>query len=349
MKHSNFELNNWKKLRSGKLEWSIFHTRAKIITAIRKFFESNGFLEIEPPYLTPYPTLDSNIYSIQVSIHDQKGIQRPFFLHTSPEHAMKKLLAAGAEQIFFLGKVFRDRETTALHNPEFTMVEWYRINATYKDIQKDTEELIRFIALELFAKEEIIYQKKKIDLTAPWESVTIKNLFKQRANINLEENLTTESLKNAAASRNIKFALDDDWESLFFKIFLEKIEPTLGQTKPTFILDYPAQMGQMAKRKRKSTEWVERVELYIAGMELANGYSELTDPNEQKERFENEQKKKTISGTSKYPVDIELISALRMGIPPSAGIALGIDRLVMLFTDRKNIQDVLLFPLHQYI
>ena len=114
--------------------------------------------------------------------------------------------------------------------------------------------------------------------------------------------------------------------------------------------EYSVAFGlQMAKRKRKSTEWVERVELYIAGMELANGYSELTDPNEQKERFENEQKKKTISGTSKYPVDIELISALRMGIPPSAGIALGIDRLVMLFTDRKNIQDVLLFPLHQYI
>ncbi len=348
MKDNNSELNNWEKLRSGKLEWSLFHTRAKIIRTIRTFFESKSFLEIEPPYLTPYPTLDSNIDSIKVALHDGKGIPHSFFLHTSPEHVMKKLLAAGAERIFFLGKVFRDREITPLHNPEFTMVEWYRTNATYVNIQKDTEELIRFIASELFAKEEIIYQGKKIDLRAPWERVTIKDLFKQRVNINLEENLTTELLKNAAVSCNIKFASDDDWESLFFRIFLEKIEPTLGKNKPTFVLDYPVRMGQMAKRKQKNPEWVERVELYIAGIELANGYSELLAPDEQKERFEREQKKRTASENSTYPIDAELISALRMGIPPSAGIALGIDRLVMFFTDRKNIQDVLLFPLHQY-
>lgn len=144
-------------------------------------------MEIDPPYLTPYPTLDSNIYSIKVLLRDEKGIGQPFFLHTSPEHAMKKLLAAGAERIFFLGKVFRDREITFLHNPEFTMVEWYRTNASYRNIQKDTEDLIRFIACELSGKEQIIYQGKKIDLTALWERVTIKNLFRQKVNIDIEK------------------------------------------------------------------------------------------------------------------------------------------------------------------
>ena len=349
MEYKSLEPNNWEKLRSGQLEWSLFHTRAKIIRAVRSFFESRGFLEIEPPYLTPYPTLDSNIHSIKVLLKDEKGIQHPFFLHTSPEHAMKKLLAAGAERIFFLGKVFRDREITFLHNPEFTMVEWYRTNATYIDIQKDTEELIRFIARELLGEEKIIYQKNKIDLKTPWEKVTIKELFRQKVKINIGENLSTELLKKAATACGIKFTSNDDWESLFFRIFLEKIEPLLGREKPTFVLDYPIQMGQMAKRKRENPKWVERVELYIGGIELANGYTELLDPDEQKERFKKEQKQRTVSENSTYPIDTELISALKMGIPPSAGIALGIDRLVMLFTDKQNIQDVLLFPLHQYI
>lgn len=126
------------------------------------------------------------------------------------------------------------------------------------------------------------------------------------------------------------------------------MEPSLGKNKPTFVLDYPVQMEQMAKRKKKVSKWVERVELYVAGIELANGYTELIDPDEQMERFEREKKKRIVSEDSTYTIDTELISALKMGIPPSAGIALGIDRLVMLFTDKKNIQDVLLFPLHQY-
>jgi len=335
---------NWKKLAKGEMDWSVFHLRARTLQAIRSFFESRGFLEVDPPHLIPCPSFDSNIRSMEAYFCNEKGIRRRLFLHTSPEHAMKKLLAAGADRIFFLGKVFRDGELTSLHNPEFTMVEWYRAHATYHDIKKDTQDLIGFVADALFSTSAMEYQKEKIDLSPPWMQITVCDLFKTHAGIDLEKTQTTASLKNAASGLNIHFQAEDDWESLFFRIFLEKIEPKLGFPKPTFVMDYPLCMGQMAKKK--DGPWVERIELYIAGMELANGYSELTDPVEQRKRFKEEQKKKCEEHRHD-PLDEELISALEMGIPPCAGIALGVDRLVMLFTDRTDIQDVLLSPVHQ--
>ena len=339
---------NWQKLRSQEMDWSVFHLRSRIIQAVRSFFISHSYLEVDPPYLTPYPTLDSNIHSMETRFNDEAGNGHPLFLHTSPEHAMKKLLAAGADRIFFLGKVFRDRERTLLHNPEFSMVEWYRTEATYRDIQNDAQELICTIAREVLSTQHLLYQGKKIDLTPPWDSINLSDLFDQKIGIDIKEAQTLESLKEAAASCNIRFQPDDDWDTLFFRLFLEKIEPELGHPTPSFVLDYPLRMGLMAKRKEDNPEWVERVELYIAGLELANGYSELLDTEEQKRRFEEEQKKKMTELHKLYPVDTELLSALETGIPPSAGMALGVDRLVMLFTDKKDIQDVLLFPLHQW-
>ena len=151
------------------------------------------------------------------------------------------------------------------------------------------------------------------------------------------------------ANQSIRIGEKDDWVTIFFRIFLEKIEPKLGRTKPLFVMDYPAQMGMMAKRKESDPDWVERVELYIGGLELANGYSELTDPDEQQARFKEEQKLKKAEGQTDYPIDHELLSALRMGISPSAGMALGVDRLVMLMTDQTNIQNVILFPMHPWM
>ena len=340
--------SNWMKLRDREMDWTVFRLRARILRSIRRFFDSKGFLEIDAPLLTPCPTLDANIRSIQSVAHDNRNESKPMFLHTSPEHAMKKLLAAGADRIYFLGKVFRDGECTRLHNPEFTMLEWYRSEATYEDIINDTQEVVHAVANDVFDAEHLKYQGKKIDLSLPWDRITLRDLFVHETGIDLENYRTADSLKEAAASLDVHYQEDDDWETLFFRIFLEKIERKLGFPKPVFLLDYPLSMGLMARRKPENPRWVERAEIYIAGLECANGYSELTHPDEQKKRFLEERRKKTASDNASHPIDWDLISALESGLSPCAGMALGVDRLVMLLTDKTDIQDVLLFPHQQW-
>ncbi len=345
----DFHQQNWHRLSQKKLSWELFRIRSQILQRIRDFFNRRGFLEIDAPLLTPYPTLDNNIRSIDLDIRDFNGKSHRLFMHTSPEHAMKKLLAAGAEKIYFLGKVFRDGELTHLHNPEFTMLEWYHTDADYHDIQKDTEELIRFVSDPILSDQTMDYQNSRIDLSLPWECVTVRDLFLKHAAHDLEKSDRVEDLRESASILDISYQIEDDWETLFFRIFLEKIEPHLGYPKPTFVTDYPARLGLMARNKTDQPGWAERVELYIAGIELANGYSELTDPEEQKERFSHEQRKVQAATGKSCPLDEELIEALKMGFPPSAGMSIGVDRLVMLLSNKTHIQDVLLFPMHQWI
>lgn len=340
--------SNWQKLKADKTDQHIFHQRAQIIHEIRSYFIEKGFLEIEVPLITPFPTLDSNIFSIETYISNNSGKKKKFYLHTSPEHSMKKILAAGAKKIFFLGKVFRNSEITDLHNPEFTMLEWYRTNATYKDVQKDTEELIYNISNILFSSKYLNYKNHKIDLSLPWKRISIQELFLNKTGIDISANQSRENFKKAAEKINIHIEPDDTWETIFYRIFLDKIEPELALTKPVFLTDYPARMALMAKIKKTDPAYSERVELFIGGLELANGYSELLNSEEQEKRFKNEQKKKLKVQKKQYPLDHELISALKTNILPSAGIALGIDRLIMLFLNKTRINDVLLFPMDQW-
>ena len=335
---------NWQKIRNGELDPDVFRFRSEVIRFIRQFFTSRGFLEIEAPCITPWPTLDSNIESVEVRMME---VGTPFYLHTSPEHAMKKWLASGADKIFFLGKVFRNSELTAMHNPEFTMVEWYRKGATYLDIQQDTESLIHDMAIQ-FKKTKLNYQNIQLDLTPPWDRIFLADLFRERAGIDLNSCLDKDTLLNATKKTGFPCGEQDDWETLFFKIFLDRIEPDLGVPKPVFVIDYPEKLGLMAKRKTNRSDWVERAELYIGGLELANGYTELTDVAEQKRRFEAEQTKKRDIGHN-YPIDEELLSAMEHGLPSCAGMALGVDRLIMLFSDKSDIQDVIAFPFHQML
>lgn len=322
--------------------------RARIVRYIRDFFRSKGYLEIEAPLLTPFPTLDANITSFITAWHDGRGSRSPLFLHTSPEHSMKKMLAAGAGNIVFLGKVFRNEESSPLHNAEFTMLEWYRKNADYRDIMRETEELILFLARKLTAGEGITYQGLHIDLASPWKRISVRDLFLQYVGIDLFEKNSPQDMINAAKAHGLHFLPDDSWETLFFRLYLDKIEPFIGLTKPLFITDYPLSLGLMAKAKADRPQWVERAELYIGGIELANGYSELLDPDEQRRRFQNDQRIKKDQTGRTLPIDTELLEALTRDLPPCAGMALGVDRLVMLLTDSGSVDDVMLFPLSRY-
>ena len=205
------------------------------------------------------------------------------------------------------------------------------------------------ILSELQLPRQLEYQGNKIDFSLPWECVTLRDIFQKETGLDLDEHLALEEMRDAANVIDIRFDEKDDWETLFFRIFMEKIEPNLGSSKPTFVVDYPLSMGLMAKLHDKNPNWAERVELYIAGIEMANGYSELLDPGEQKRRFLDDQKRKQKQTGKTYPIDSELLSALKANIPPSAGMAMGFDRLVMLLTNAQDIEDVLLFPVKQWI
>jgi len=259
---------------------------------------------------------------------------------------MKKLLAAGAEKIYYLGKVFRDGELTPLHNPEFTLAEWYRTHSDYRHIQEDTENLIRHVATALRPDDRRIDADGSPDLSGPWPRITLRRLFLERAGKDLAELMDFESIGNTARALSVSVNGGDDWESLFFKIYLERIEPGLGLHRPVFIEDYPACLGLMAREKAGDPGWVERTELYIGGLELANGYSELTDPAEQRARFLSDQHRKQRNGKD-CPVDGELIEALESGLPPCAGMALGVDRLIMILRHETHIEDILPFPMNQ--
>ena len=338
---------NWLKLRNGSMDWSIFQKRSKALHEIRSFFDNHDFLELESPILTPFPTLDNNILSVQADVTTLSGKCLPLYLHTSPEHTMKKYLVAGAEKIYFLGKVFRNGEITRLHNPEFTMVEWYRTQATYEDVMHDTECMIQHLFSKFNLPDQITYSDQAINLNRPWRRVSVYTLFKEKVGIDLDEAQDVESLKKQAKHLECMLTKEDDWESCFYKIFLDYIENGLGVPEPAWVTDYPKRLGLMARTKKHAPEYVERAELYIAGLELANGYSELVDPVEQRARFVEDQAKKKAMGFD-YPIDEELLHALELGLPSCSGMALGFDRLFMLLTNQTSIEDVLTFPINQF-
>jgi len=340
--------SNWEKLFDREMDWQIFQTRHALLQAIRTFFIQKGYMEIDAPLLTPFPTLDPNIRSIPVRVTLENEKSLSLFLHTSPEHAMKKLLAAGAPHCFFLGKVFRDGERTRLHNPEFTLLEWYTLGANFTDLISETENLVYEMILHFCSNPFLEYQGQSVDLTRPWPRISIQELFTQKLGIPFDPQIDLEGLKKLASQLDVYFSPEDNWEIVFFRIFLERVEPGLGFPKPVFLTEYPVQLGLMAKRKKENPHVVERAELYIAGIELANGYCELTDPEEQEARLKNEQNKKMGEYGGHWPIDEELIDALRKGLPPCSGMALGVDRLLMLVTNAPSIRDVLWFPMHEW-
>ncbi len=340
---------NWQKLKEDARGRKYFFLRAKIISLIRDFFYSQDFLEVETPSLVRLPGMEPYLDPVETEILFG-GEKSKAYLITSPEYAMKKILAAGFPKIFQICKSFRGGEgSDRLHNPEFTMLEWYRANADYWSIMEDAENLFLHIAGGLAPAggkgegKEIFYRGKKIDLSPPWIKMTVREAFKKYAKIDLDKVLDIQELSRAAISKGYSVEAGDRFEDIFFKIFLNEIEPNFEKAKPIIIYDWPVEMAALARRKSDGSRYAERFEIYAGGMELGNAFSELIDKEEQRERLLGEKKLRKKMGKEVYGIDEDFLTALK-SMPPSGGIAMGVDRVVMLFSDAKEIEDIIFFP-----
>lgn len=320
--------------------------RGKVLQGIRRFFQGNGFVEIETPILTLSPGMEPHLSALELQVALPDGSRRQRYLHTSPEYAMKKLLGQGWEKIFQVCRVFRDGELGRTHQIEFTMLEWYRAKADYRTIMEDCERLMSFLVRSLMLPPVVRYQAKRVDLQSPFDRITVAEAMARYAHCDIIGNHDGPSLLAEARSKGYRFDPREEYsfDDVFFKIFLEAVEPQLGSPRPTLLCDYPPSMAALARLKPADPRWAERFELYIGGLELANAFSELNDPVEQRRRFEEDQKLRARMKRPVYPIDEELLAALPR-MPPSAGIALGVDRLVMLFCDAASIEEVMAFPI----
>jgi len=286
--------------------------RAYILQGIRQFFNEKGYLEVETPHRIPAPVPESHIDAIPSG---------SWFLHTSPELCMKRMMAAGYGKIFQMCRCWRDRERGNLHLPEFTLLEWYRAGADYFSLMEECEGLFRFVAEAMGLGQKIIFRNREIDLSKPWERIPVKEAFRCYTQTSVNEALNL---------------------GLFDEMMVQDIEPKLGIEKPTFIYDYPAERGALARLKQEDPTLAERFELYIGGLELANGFSELVDSEEQGKRFHMENANRQSYGKPIYSIPDKFLAELDQ-MPPSAGIALGVDRLAMIFLDAETIDEVVAF------
>ena len=324
--------------------------RARIVRAIRFFFDSQGFLEVQTPALQVSPGLEPHLQAFRTELIDPRGGGRSTrYLHTSPEFAMKKLLAAGLDRIYQISLVYRNRERSRTHHPEFSMLEWYRAHAPYTDLMSDCEGLLRACARAAGGDGRLTWNGVSVDPSQPFEWLTVADAFTRYAETDLLATIddplqpTPEKLRAACRNLGISSAPDDSWEDLFFRIFLERIEPRLGAVSPTILYDYPVSMAALSRPRPDAPHLAERFEIYVGGLELANAFGELTDPVAQRARFEADMDKKQRLYGERYPIDEDFLAALAQ-MPPASGIALGVDRLVMLATGAGDIEQVLWVP-----
>jgi lysyl-tRNA synthetase class 2 len=319
--------------------------RARLTQGTRAFFGERDFLEVETPALQISPGLEPHLiaFGTELVSADQQS-RTALYLHTSPEFAMKKLLAAGLPRIFQLAHVFRNGERASTHHPEFTMLEWYR-TGRYETLIDDIAGLLSALA-KIAAKRIISWRGIDCDVAAPLEILTVQTAFERYAD-GLDLSATVgnmPALEREARRIGVRVAEGDRWDDLVLRILGERIEPALGFGRPTLLTEYPAEMAALARLKPGDPRVAERAELYICGLEIANGFGELTDAAEQRRRFEADMDLKQRLYGARYPIDEDFLAALAHGIPESAGMALGFDRLVMLFAGADDITDVLWAP-----
>lgn len=341
---------NWQKIKENNEFKNNFVRRALVIKYIREYFDNLGFIEVQTPKLVKLPGMEPYLNPFKTKVIDCDGNHEDAYLITSPEYCMKKLLCAGFDNIYEITSSFRNCEDKSeLHNTEFTIMEWYRANADYNALMTDVENLLYQVNLKLNNRSYINVKGKKIDLTPPWSRLTASQLFSKFLDLSLELLLNDkDEFVKQAKLKGYNIEAEEDWEDIFYKLFLTYIEPGLGVEKPVFMIDYPAAMAALSRLKPDDKRWAERVEFYIAGIELGNGFSELIDAAEQEKRLIEERELREQMGKDLYDVDKSFIEALKAGMPPSTGIAVGIDRIVLLLLEKENIEDVILFPQKEF-
>ncbi len=321
--------------------------RSRVETGIREFFLSQSFREVRTPLLVPCPGMEPHIRPFQIQPTPSSKI--PIFLPTSPEFAMKRLLVGGLEKIFQIAPAFRDEPLSRTHLPEFTLLEWYRAYSQYEKIMEDTENLFYFLTMRFFGKPFLPFQGKEISILPPWPRLKIRDLFLDLAGIDLIKKSTVELLSNECHRFKIPTSPKETWDDLYFKIWLNIIEPQLPQDQALFVTRYPPSQAALSviDSDPDGSLWARRFEIYACGIELGNAFEELTDPIEQRRRFEEDmQLRSQIYGPSfaNTPLDEEFLEALTEGMPPSSGIAIGVDRMVMLFANEKDISFTVWLP-----
>lgn len=324
--------------------------RGRILAAVRGFFAARDYAEVDTPALQASPGLEPHLRAFATLWHnpERPGAVRRY-LHTSPEFAMKKLLVAGLPRIWQLAHVFRDGERGPAHHPEFSMLEWYHAGISWRELAEECRALVAHCQ-EAAGAADLAWRGRRADARQPWHSLSVAEAFEKFCNINILETAPDplsprlDLLAAAAAPLGLAPHPGDDWEALYFRLFLERIEPHLGIGAPTILYDYPLSMAALARQNPDDPRTAERFEVYAAGLELANAFGELTDAAEQRRRFAADQKRKQALYGETYPIDEDFLAALAHGLPEAAGIALGFDRLVMLATGAADIEEVLWAP-----
>lgn len=315
-----------------------FILRSKIITAVRRFLDERGYLEVDTPLLNTIP----GGASARPFVTHHNTLDMDLYLRIAPELYLKRLIVGGLEKVYEMGRVFRNEGISIKHNPEFTIMEVYEAYTDYKGMMELAENLISTVALEVLGITKVTYQGQEIDLTPPWNRMTMIEAVLKHTGINFDDITSDEDARRAAREKNVHVDDGMTWGEVLSLVFEECVEEHLVQ--PVFIYDYPVEVSPLTKRKPERPGLTERFEIFITAREMGNAYSELNDPIDQKERFISQMRKREAGDEEANMMDEDFITALEYGMPPTGGLGIGIDRLVMLMTDSYSIRDILLFP-----
>lgn len=346
-------MKTWQKIKQHPELLSTYLVRETVVDQIRTFFKKSGFHEVETPIMVERPSTETFLEFFDTQLKMADGQKKTGFLITSPEYAMKKLLAAGIGNIFQLTKSFRNTEGfSSRHNPEFLILEWYRTDADYTDVMHDCEALLLDLwkatqgkNLPVDARPILNHQGISYDLTPPWPRLSVSEAFEKFVGITADALLDRDALLAECARRDYTITDQTTWEEAYNQLLLNEIEPHFFEMRqPLILYDYPVSQAALSQPKKSDPRFAERFEFYIAGIELGNAFSELTDAEEQEKRLRADLKLRKTMGRKEYELDEDFIDALKSGMPRTGGIAVGVDRLVMLLADTPTIHDTMFFP-----